>query len=485
MTSDAEFIAEIAKSPSDDAPRLAYAQWLESMGNPRGEFIRLQCEIARREWRNPIDPFPINPKLYQRESQLLRLYAEEWLDDFGPLPLDKDAFAFHRGMLDEVECDIDFFVHSGRELLIPSLPTLRRLSLLRREEEISEGLNAASHLKRFTWLNLEKCPLGSVRVVELLSSSVVSNIRSMRLGFEHYTDKQWLRDEEWILGSDVFLAICSSPHLAQLIELRCPTMDLVASDLEKLPRASHWVNLEVLDLSDCEIDADGLKSLLSSSQPPVHLRYLDIEGNPAVGDQGSAALAGSLQANSVELLNLANTNMGLEGLRQLCSSSSIGNLAFLYLDGNGIDERGFDVLAQTDALANLKILQLKRTAPHALGLTTLVSSVVFNETNKLNLDSCAISDAEIVAMLASFRLPKLRHLSLRGNGISDVGAIALASSPALAELATLDLSNNPISERGVESLIDSDALRRVQWIGLHPDRYSEHLRSRIRDRFSY
>ena len=41
------FMAAIVANPEDDVPRLLYADWLEKHGDPRGEFIRVQCQRAR------------------------------------------------------------------------------------------------------------------------------------------------------------------------------------------------------------------------------------------------------------------------------------------------------------------------------------------------------------------------------------------------------------------------------------------------------
>jgi uncharacterized protein (TIGR02996 family) len=41
------FVRAVVEAPNDDAPRLAYADWLEERGDPCGEFIRVQVELAR------------------------------------------------------------------------------------------------------------------------------------------------------------------------------------------------------------------------------------------------------------------------------------------------------------------------------------------------------------------------------------------------------------------------------------------------------
>jgi uncharacterized protein (TIGR02996 family) len=47
MGDDEALLASVIASPSDDAPRLVYADWLDERADPRGEFIRLHFEIDR------------------------------------------------------------------------------------------------------------------------------------------------------------------------------------------------------------------------------------------------------------------------------------------------------------------------------------------------------------------------------------------------------------------------------------------------------
>jgi uncharacterized protein (TIGR02996 family) len=46
MTEDAAFIKTILASPADDAARLIYADWLEERGDARGEYLRVELQLA-------------------------------------------------------------------------------------------------------------------------------------------------------------------------------------------------------------------------------------------------------------------------------------------------------------------------------------------------------------------------------------------------------------------------------------------------------
>ena len=48
MTDEEAFIRVIANAAGDDAPRLVYADWLDDRGDPRGAFLRLECETFRQ-----------------------------------------------------------------------------------------------------------------------------------------------------------------------------------------------------------------------------------------------------------------------------------------------------------------------------------------------------------------------------------------------------------------------------------------------------
>lgn len=47
------FLRAILENPDDDAPRLVFADWLDERQDPRGQFIRVQCALARIECEVP------------------------------------------------------------------------------------------------------------------------------------------------------------------------------------------------------------------------------------------------------------------------------------------------------------------------------------------------------------------------------------------------------------------------------------------------
>ena len=79
---NADFLQAILADPDDDTPRLIYADWLEEQGDPRGEFIRVQCELAK-EREHKTRSSTEYQRLYQRNELLERLHKKKWLK---PIP---------------------------------------------------------------------------------------------------------------------------------------------------------------------------------------------------------------------------------------------------------------------------------------------------------------------------------------------------------------------------------------------------------------
>jgi uncharacterized protein (TIGR02996 family) len=117
MTHEA-FLQAILVNPDDDLPRLVYADWLLDQGDPRGEFIHLQCRLARME-----EDDPLRPQLETREQELLDHHQDAWLGSLRPL---LNCWSFRRGFLDAAT------VPAATYLGHPTLPlphTVRRVEV--------------------------------------------------------------------------------------------------------------------------------------------------------------------------------------------------------------------------------------------------------------------------------------------------------------------------------------------------------------------
>ncbi len=99
------FLADILEHPEDDVPRLIYADWLTDQDEPLGEFIRVQCQLAR------INPdYPHRLALEEAEHDLLARNQQRWLGWLHPL---LSRWTFRRGFLDEAVVPVAVYMEDA------------------------------------------------------------------------------------------------------------------------------------------------------------------------------------------------------------------------------------------------------------------------------------------------------------------------------------------------------------------------------------
>lgn len=74
MSNETAFLQAIRAKLHDDLPRLVYADWLEERGDPRHEFLRLECELVRT-WSHTTP----RPDLFARLVALRAQFDSDWL----------------------------------------------------------------------------------------------------------------------------------------------------------------------------------------------------------------------------------------------------------------------------------------------------------------------------------------------------------------------------------------------------------------------
>jgi uncharacterized protein (TIGR02996 family) len=124
--SDAErLLAAIHAAPDDDAPRLVYADWLQSRGDPRGELIALQCALGGGDDERFLDA------RWQRASWLLRTFRQAWLPASPTEEPERIWYDFRRGFPDKLSIETRRFAAIDLEAMRRDAPLLRRIRLSR------------------------------------------------------------------------------------------------------------------------------------------------------------------------------------------------------------------------------------------------------------------------------------------------------------------------------------------------------------------
>jgi len=111
-------LAAILEEPSEDAPRLIYADWLDEHGDSeRAEFIRVQCELAAR-FGVPPDGQPVatGNQDADREEKCLRMREQQLLGkDFCRWGVRLPGFTstYSRGFVCSVTCTCSDWLQHG------------------------------------------------------------------------------------------------------------------------------------------------------------------------------------------------------------------------------------------------------------------------------------------------------------------------------------------------------------------------------------
>jgi len=383
-------LAAIVETPDDDAPRLVYADWLQSRGDPRGELILLQCQLAA-------DPDDDRRRAIRiTENKLLAAHLAGWLEPLravlppGPEFSSPYKFELHRGFVEEAHLTVD--CASSFAALWERAPVLRRLHL-------------GSRISLST-------PLQRPRLGTLLDGPEIARLQALSLTLGGG-------------GNDLAreLAGCVNVRNVRELELRLSvwgeavglfepgTTGLVLDDAgaAALARSPNLTAVDKLVLEGNRLTAAGVAELAHGTW---RLRHLDLGYNIPDPAKLAAALDGPAFA-------------GLEVL-------ILSNIAF--------DPPSIAALVSAPVLSKLRELDLEKCHLGVAGIQALCRSLGLPELRRLRLERNSVCDAGALAVAGCEAFSRLTSLEAGHNRIGHKGGAALASSPYLANLERLTLN---------------------------------------------
>jgi uncharacterized protein (TIGR02996 family) len=335
------FLQDIKQNPDDDTPRLILADWLEEHGDPRGEFVRVQCELARHPAKVRWDA-----DLKVRERELLAHFEREWL-----APLWEDvrrgttSATFQRGLIRlRLRAD-DLFGQAwsrDRTWNAAEAPSwIDQVSLWNITQPTLAELAADPVLARLTALCLRFSGTGRFPAADILADSrQCANLVALEMLDLSIDDNDLCR-------------LARSPYLPQLKRLSLIDNSVRGS---AVPELAKCTSLQALDLSRNQLGDAGAQAL--SNVPFGRLATLGLDFN-RVGDFGARALAASAALANVRALSLTGNVIGSDGAAALAASPSLANLRMLALGQNMIGAKGADALVKSPHLKQLAVLDLQ------------------------------------------------------------------------------------------------------------------------------
>jgi uncharacterized protein (TIGR02996 family) len=463
LSSEEQALLQAVRDRADeDGPRWRYAAWLEERGDPRGQFMRVQCALQADLAGDQEDAY--------REQQrlLLERYGQQWLAPLQRLGL--DAPRFSRGFVEQGTLAAAALVDRA-EPLFRLAPLLRHLALRWTWVEI-DRLAACPSLARIQSLDLSNEGQGSKldaeHLARLLKSPYLGGMHTLNLSYNP-------------LGLEGIHVLASSPCLAGLTALTLTFCGLDDDAARALAASAHLAGLRTLTLSG-NITARGMESLAAAAFLP-HLTSLNLWGCQ-LGDEGARILAASSGLAGLTLLALDSNGLEEEGAKALAGSKWLGKLDALVVSHNPLGDAGLVALAQSSKLAWLTTLKVREVGATADGLRTLLSSPQLRKLSVLDLDVNPDEASLAEALVESPVLAHLTDLSLSGEGAGDEVIELLATSRGAHQLRKLNLDGFALSDAGLEALLASPHLAGLRWLRLPGGPgISPNLRDRLRQRF--
>ncbi|MBX3158703.1 MAG: TIGR02996 domain-containing protein [Deltaproteobacteria bacterium] len=255
----------VLADPDDEAPRRVLADWLDERGDPRGELITLQCELARI----PAAEVGRRDAVEARIHQLLAAHGPAWLAACG---LHAAEATFEKGFVDVARLADDRVLAAAaqlgahepvRSLIVrylgePRFLELLRLPLVHLLSNLHADNNelgpdtaralAAARPRRLRRLNLGSNRLGDDGVEALARSPFFAGLRSLDLGSNR-------------LGARGAIALATCKHLADLEQLELERNAITDDGAAALAASPHLTRLTRLNISRDRLRAHGISAL--------------------------------------------------------------------------------------------------------------------------------------------------------------------------------------------------------------------------------
>ena len=348
--------------------------------------------------------------------------------------------------------------------MLPSLTALRHLDL-QNNHLVSDIAPALAALKALTYLDLyDNDLLGTEEGMVSISSSLAlltgivyldlqcnhghATAATATLGHSLPQSLTYLSVSDNRLGADAILAFV--PGLQRLTALRHLSLSNVFSPSDYLVARTGSLHA----LANCMKRMPGLTSL--------HLSFNNF------GSGCVPTLAGSLQLQNLQLLDLSLNNLGVGGTQQLVACLlRMLKLRELDLSGNSLGDDGFAALIGSMDLPSLVSIAVRANELTGAAIETLAAALRAIGTPQamptlvhLDMGCNQLGDGSAEALAFCLQhMPNLKNLHLNNAKFGDTSvATLMAAMQQLDSLIHLDFSMNLLT--GAATRVLMSALRR-------------------------
>lgn len=367
MRSEEDFCEAIFAEPDEDLPRLVFADWLEEQGNPRGEFIRLQCQL-----QDPTLPPAVREEWTFRSQQLLDDYRSEWLGEEFRFAV---RLRFERGFPVFAEINAHVLL-AHAEQLFRAAPLLRGLRL----DEVHPVLGELLHLPQLL------------------------QIRHLDLSWNH------LRPE----GAETLLGGARQRRWQQTLRAWFGERS-TATKIGGSEATSALQNVERLHLGSNSLGDAGV-GYLAATPALAALRTLDLSDN-AISDLGAQRLAECRHWQHLVQLNLASNEIQELGASSLSQAVWRSGMKILHVGYNRLRDVGVSALVAS-RWPELESLALQANQIQRPGAESLMHLAQLPSLRDLDLRHNGIPDETVLRFCRHPGFSRLHRLAIMGNPLS-------------------------------------------------------------------
>jgi uncharacterized protein (TIGR02996 family) len=533
------FLEEVIANPSDDTPRLIYADYLEEAGDPRGEFIRLQCELEQLDILNPRYLDTIH-----RCEELLSEHDQTWTGEHSQ---DLRVSAFHRGFIDTVTVRARAFLEEGESLYRDMPVHWLRFNYVK---GLGAQLAATEALSKIECLDLAGLKVPDEDLIALLNSTHLTNLRALKLGswetpvsaeigkaisgmpsaakiqqlhlspgdgfFREFASGVGLPNlHELSLGMTHWLdglselkieslnslsmtgtldqanvtTLCSLP-LSKVKILHCNMLRLETDAFGQLAEQGIFHEVEDFRFNNGEgLTADHCQRIFRSGQLSS-LKKIEIASRNYIPEETSAAVVQMLANGEwvTSLQQLRVSQLTESHLDVISSSPVFANLQSLIIENSRLGRNDLDSFCQSHLLDSLRRLTLPDLAMKH-GLSPLAAVEL---PNLLRLDlgpepSSTLQETMVLKLVRSEAFPNLQRLglNLRYKNLSAKALVAIANESHLPELREVDFRGNRVTRKSAEVLFGSNRLPKLFRLIHSADDLHEYLQEKYGCQVSY
>ncbi len=406
------FLDEVLAAPDSDAPRLIYADYLEELGDPRGEFIRKQCQLAQLD---ELDPAYLD--LAHRCDELLFEHREMWA---GELKQDVRRIEFARGFIHQITMRARAFVGEADALYRTTPVNWMRFNYVK---GAGQALAKTPVLSKIRSLDLSELNIPESDLLALLTSPFLSNLEALKLTHYNATFNQ-----------AIGVALREMPSADSLRHLEISGHTEFVNALSGGEGFAHLKHFAI-GTGSTRNDLSGLRTLRIPK-----LQSLRVRGALRVAD---AEAMTNLPLDRLQKLDLQTARIPARGLRAFAARGAFGQLEELSLYGSGLGVRSIPELLKNDQLLECRSLDLTRNpslgeGPSGGSYIEEIAEKPFKRLRRLHL--CGLKPGAVRFLVRSEAFFHLRLLELESCHLGPEDLAMLAQSPIGQSLRELRIA---------------------------------------------